>query len=398
MIHYTHVSRAGGARYVYELVRNLAKLCGETTLVCPEDFQFRADLEGCENIEVQSVLPSLISAEGKKFHLISRLLWSAFVGAWLVLKTRRRERVVHANFPGLIFSVMPTLLLWRMAGIKVVFTVHDVIPHRWLLPQFARRVEVAVFWVAYHAATHLIVHHTEAKLQLQQRFGIRPEKISIIPHGSFSLEAAPLPMPPTEVERVVLLFGTLRENKGIHLAIRAVQQLRNEGHAVVLRICGQSSMSEHLYWESCKQLIASASDGITIVERYVSDTELREVIGSSHFLILPYTEFHSQSGVAALALSNGRPIIATRAGGLADIVIPGETGVVIAAPQVTEVKEALCNALRMSDDELQSMAINCTTMFRTKYSWSRIAALHRALYYHLVPDRSPRQLSSKAHE
>ena len=380
MIHYTHVSRAGGARYVFELVRHLGKERAGATLVCPKDFQFRVDLQGCEGVDLQPVLPSPVSAEGRRFKLTACLLWQAFLGAWFVLKARTTGRLVHVNFPGLNVLALPTLLLWRMTGKKIIFTVHDVIPHRWLFPRCARSLEIAVLWGCYHAANHLIVHHADAQLLLVRKFGIPQEKVSVIPHGAFSLSTEPLPLPSDGGQRVFLLFGALRENKGIHLVIEAVQQLRREGHSIALKICGAPSMSERHYWDSCKHLIASAPAGITVVDRYISDDELRELIRSSHFLILPYTDFHSQSGVAALALSNGRPIVATQAGGLMEVLIPGKTGLLIRAPRVTDVKEALCAALELSEGELRRMAEYCSTRFRAKYSWSSIAALHRALY------------------
>ena len=395
MIHYTHASRSGSARYVFELVRHVGEICGDVTLICPKDFQFRSELQSCGGVALRAVLPSPVSAEGRKFVLIARLLWQALCGALTVLKTRKSGHLVHVNFPGLMVLALPTLLLWRMMGIKVILTVHDVVPHRWLFPRAARRLESAILWGCYHAVNRLIVHHIGAQLQLVQEFGVLQQKISVIPHGAFSLDPEPLPLPPNGAQRVALMFGSLRENKGIHLAVQAVQQLRREGHAIALKICGSSCRSERQYWQSCTQLIASAPDGITAVDRYISDAELLDFIKGSHFVVLPYTEFHSQSGVAALAMSNGRPIIATQAGGLVDLVVPGKTGFMIAAPQVTDVKEALCAALRLSEQELRSMAERCSTFFRAKYCWSAIAAQHRALYKQVEPEASSRQLHSE---
>lgn len=395
MIHYTHAYRSGAARYVFELVRHVGEVCLDVTLICPKDFQFRSELQGWGGVALQPVLPSPVSAQGRRFILVVRLGWQALCGAWIVLMSRKNGRLVHVNFPGLMVFALPTLVLWRMAGIKIIFTVHDVVPHRWLFPRVARRLESWILWGCYHAANRLIVHHTAARLQLVKVFGVTQEKISVIPHGTFSLDSEPLPLPPNGGQRVVLLFGSLRENKGIHLAIQAVQQLRREGETVSLNICGAPFRSERQYWQSCNQLIASAPDGITVVDRYISDAELRDFIKGSHFVVLPYTEFHSQSGVAALAMSNGRPIIATQAGGLADLVVSGETGFVIAAPRVTDVKEALRAAIRLSERELRTMAEHCSTLFRSKYCWSGIAAQHHALYKQTEFEASSRHLHSE---
>lgn len=337
VISYTCASRSGAARYVFELVRHLASKSGKVTLICPKDFEFRADLEACPGVKIEAI-PSELSGSGGKIGLVARLAWQALCGIRSVLVRRKPERLVHMNFPGLMAFALPAILLWKLMGITVVLTVHDVVPHRWLFPPALRSIESAILRSCYHATSYLIVHHVEAERQLVEKFHIATRKISVIPHGAFSLASEPIPLPQDGEGRRALLFGAIRENKGVHLAIRAVQQLRREGEQVELMICGFVLGSERPYWESCKELIASAPDGIIAVERYFSNMELYSLLASSHFLVLPYGCFNSQSGVAALAMSNGRPIVATRAGGLSNLLIEGITGILIAEPTVEHVK------------------------------------------------------------
>jgi glycosyltransferase involved in cell wall biosynthesis len=55
--------------------------------------------------------------------------------------------------------------------------------------------------------------------------------------------------------------------------------------------------------------------GVTVENRWVPEAEIGALLAWSDALILPYREA-SQSGVAAAAMAAGRPVIATRVGGL----------------------------------------------------------------------------------
>jgi len=53
----------------------------------------------------------------------------------------------------------------------------------------------------------------------------------------------------------LLMFGALRENKGVHLAIAAVQSLYQQGVPVRLTIAGRvMNRDEAEYWERCTEL------------------------------------------------------------------------------------------------------------------------------------------------
>jgi glycosyltransferase involved in cell wall biosynthesis len=208
---------------------------------------------------------------------------------------------------------------------------------------------------------------------------MRPRKVVEIPHGPFQLSDVPLPYE-EGAEIVALLLGTLRENKNIHLAIRAVQRMRANGYPIRLVIAGKAYTLEMSYWLRCKALIESSPAGITVIDRYLEDEELKDIVAGAHLFLLPYTEFHSQSGVAALALSNGRPILATRAGGLSELLLPGRTGVWIERPTAESIEEALLRAVRLGHYGLRQMGQEAFAFFKARYSWHAIAREYIALY------------------
>jgi glycosyltransferase involved in cell wall biosynthesis len=69
--------------------------------------------------------------------------------------------------------------------------------------------------------------------------------------------------------------------------------------------------------ESAALAALRACPGVVVENRWVAETAIADLLAWSDAIVLPYREA-SQSGVAAAALAAGRPVIATRVGGLAE--------------------------------------------------------------------------------
>ncbi len=76
-------------------------------------------------------------------------------------------------------------------------------------------------------------------------------------------------------------------------------------------------------------------------ERFIADDELPALIADCHAMLLPYTGGNSESGVAALALANGRAIIARNVGGLSTLLSAADLGIAIEAPTPQAVEHAI---------------------------------------------------------
>ncbi len=381
--HYTAARRSGDALYVFHLVRAVARQGVAVRLVCPNDYEHLDRLAMIENLQackLPQVEPlHLLGGRFAKAYKLWQMLKQAAVGIYRVRALRRESPIVHANFPQ---HYPVAALIWvgfKLSGVRLILEVHDVLPHRSLLPRALRFLDWVLIWGIYAAADKLIVHHREGVYTLRKEFGVCPEKVVVIPHGPFRLSDEPVPYEEGN-EIVALLFGALRENKGIHLGIRAVQNLRANGYPLKLVIAGEAPLRDRDYWRWCKKLIEASPEGITVIDRYIEDEELKEVVAGAHFFLLPYTEFHSQSGVAALALSNGRPIVATRAGGLSDVLLPDRTGVFIEGATVKSVEEALLRAVRLGHNGLRRMGQQAFEVYNASYSWDAIAQAHINLY------------------
>jgi glycosyltransferase involved in cell wall biosynthesis len=107
--------------------------------------------------------------------------------------------------------------------------------------------------------------------------------------------------------------------------------------------------------------------------------------------VLPYTDA-TQSGVAAIALANSRPVIASNAGDLPDIVQDGRTGLLVPPCDARSLADAMERLL--ADEPLRSsLAMEAGRYARDRLLWPRIAELTVGTYQRALESR---QLADKA--
>lgn len=370
----TQASRSGAAKYVNELFCSTLKLVPSVKLICPADYDY---LEGVSprNIIAFSKLGS--GGALKKVVNMARQLFE--VGVAIFNNSSKIASVVHFNFPGIPFLVVPLFCFLRFKKIKFVLTVHDVCPHRWLLPIWGRKIEIFTLKWMYKLPSRLVVHHCAQSKVLNDYFGIKLSSIHVIHHGVFPLNGAPLNRNASS-NVVALCFGAIRENKGYDLAIKAVQHLRSQGAPIELLIAGAVSAGESEYWAFCKELIAKNPEGIIVREGYIPDAEISDIFSNSSFAFLPYSDFFSQSGVATMALSSGRPIVCTMAGGLSEFLQGGRFGIKIDDASLASVIASLEKCIQIGDGGLLKMGAAAHDEFLESYSWDCAARMHVDVY------------------
>jgi glycosyltransferase involved in cell wall biosynthesis len=152
----------------------------------------------------------------------------------------------------------------------------------------------------------LVVHseHGAAALRAQ---GVEAGRVHVIPHGAF-LPGVAGALPPElsdDGRPVVLMFGLLRPYKGLGTLLEAWSGL----DGAQLWIVGRPMMQ-----------IPPLPAGVSLVGRYVSDSEMGALMQRADVLVLPYErdERIDGSGVLAAALGAGRATIVSEVGALAE--------------------------------------------------------------------------------
>ena len=386
---------SSAALYVEALSRAVTSEGTPIHIVCPSNHQC---LEEFNRNPLITVYPTIArSTDGEqgllgKVVVNVRFLLSSL--AVLFCAIRRGDLVhfqysLHLPFGALFF------LCARVRGCKIVYTAHDPLPHKWKMPKKLRWVETRALAWMYRVSNIIIVHNEVGRRTILEQFGENSAKLKVIPQGPYELGADTLPMPESEYLEV-LLFGALRENKGAHLAIEAIQQLYKEEVPIRLTIAGAVlNRNERDYWERCQELIRRCPQPIRLIEGFVPDEQLPELFASCHCFLLPYTQFFSDSGVASIALANGRPVIGTRAGGLGALLQASNGGLVIEEASADAVATALRQAVILGQHQLDEFGREGRAWILRECGWPKIARETLQAYsaqssQHQPPPRLPR--------
>ena len=361
------------ALYVGEAVKALTADGVIVHLICPADHQALPELERNPRVVLHRTAPRQIDPglgllakvwRNGKFLLSSNgvLLASAHRGDVVNF-----QYVMHLPFGALFF------LSARLRGCRIVFTSHDPLPHKWLMPAGLRWLERGALAWMYRVSDTILVHSQAGKRTILDHFAVNSNKVEVIAHGPYELGQGVLPMPASG-RLEILLFGALRENKCPHIAIRAVQNLTEKGKSVRLTIAGRVlNRKEQAYWNGCRTLIERRPEPIRLMEGFIPDTELPALFASCHCLILPYENFHSDSGVAYMALANGRALLTTPAGGLGQMIECSQGGLLIESATVESVEKTILKAIGMGTDALGELGSNGTQWVLRECGWPKVS-------------------------
>jgi len=165
-----------------------------------------------------------------------------------------------------------------------------------------------------------IVHSNSDRFLVAERYKIDPIKIHVIPHGLYdhygkvidSKKAKELLS--IKEEFVILSFGLIRKYKGIAYLIDAFGKLP-ESIAMRSRllIVGEIWEGEDYLLNQIKS--SRYQEKISLISRYVPDNMVPVYFSAANIIVLPYTRA-SQSGIAHIAMSFGKPVIVSEVGGL----------------------------------------------------------------------------------
>jgi glycosyltransferase involved in cell wall biosynthesis len=208
----------------------------------------------------------------------------------------------------------------------------------------------------------LFVHSSGLAERLVAELGGRAPPVVAIPHGVWSGHGGQ----PVEPRRdgYLLLFGVLRRNKGLHLMLDALRLL--PGRRLVLA----GGFDEPALAREVRDRIVAEKLDVEVLDSFVPEDEVPQLFAGASLAMLPYTEFHAQSGVLHMALAYGLPSVVTDVGALGEAVARDGIGVVAAAATPLELARATQRAL---DPEVYDAARRrCLELART-LSWSAAA-------------------------
>jgi glycosyltransferase involved in cell wall biosynthesis len=266
------------------------------------------------------------------------------------------------------------------------------IPYLIILAMLPRRTRVIVqchnigdkeprFWKSWLAnrifrrADLLVVHSRLSVVELVDRLGegVRektlPLFLPVLPIG----KEAPDPADAKrrlglEGKDVALFFGFIRPYKGLDIALRGWKQVND----AMLLVVGEAWFGEET---KVREIIRDQQieQRVRLELRFVPDSEAALYWAAADVVVTPY-RYENQSAVAMTAFHFGLPVIATRVGGLPDIVEDGINGFLVAPEDPAELAGAVNRFFASAD---RASLREGARQSARKYSWevygSRIA-------------------------
>ncbi len=180
-----------------------------------------------------------------------------------------------------------------------------------------------------------------------ERLGVAADQITVLPMPVSAERFAP-PLHPERDPNRLLFVGRLIERKGAEYAVRAVAKLRQQGRAVRLTIIGDGPE---------RKILVPLVDELGVRDAVDLAGALPHEAVADHYrtaamLLMPaVTDWKGeQEGfgmVLVEAMASDLPIVATRCGGIPDVVTDGETGLLVPERDARALAAA---AARLLDD------------------------------------------------
>lgn len=205
--------------------------------------------------------------------------------------------------------------------------------------------------------------------------------VEVIPFTSGFVSKKSLNKAPLQKKEVktILYVGRMIERKGVRYLILTIPKILKK-LKVKLEIVGEGLLLKEL-----ENLTASLKlENIVKFLGKVNDEELSNLYRKCNVFVLPAIEDRwgdtEGLGVVLLeAMSFKKPVIASRIGGITDIIKDGESGLLVKQKDVKGLAEAIVKVLQ--NEKLASvLAENGFNYLKNNFSWSSIIRRNERLY------------------
>jgi glycosyltransferase involved in cell wall biosynthesis len=285
----------------------------------------------------------------------------AFRHGWGFAQWCRRHRiaVVHATaMPSNIFA----LPFAALAGVPVrIGNRREINPDKAALPIAAQR--------AAFACAHKVIANSRAAADRLQQEGVPRRKIEVIPNGLDVPQSSQRGAP--SMLRKVVMVANLRREKGHDVLIDAAVHVLKRFPDAAFEVVGAGPELDAL---TSRSRAAGVSAAFTFLG-HRDDVAAR--LDRNDIFVLPSRSEAFPNAVLE-AMAAGLPIVASRVGGIPELVDHQRTGLLAPPGDSTALAEALCTL--MADRELGARLGSAARAEASRYSFDRMVSAFERVY------------------
>lgn len=280
------------------------------------------------------------------------------------------------------------ILYYKMLGKKVVFTAHNVnAGKRDDQDTFLNRLTLRI---QYRLVHHIFVHTEKMKVELVEGFGVREDRVSVIPFGinnsvpntDLTPSAAKARLGIRPADKAILFFGRITPYKGLEFLVSGFQKALSKDPEYRLIIAGKIEKGSESYWETIRSLIAEQveSGRIIVNAEFVPDAETEIYFKAADVFVLPYSNIF-QSGVLFLGYGFGLPALVANVGSLGDEIVGGINGFVFDRTEPENLAQAI--ERYFSSDLYRDLVFRRQEIRDTanaRHSWQTVGQIIQGVY------------------
>lgn len=296
----------------------------------------------------------------------------------------KKEKFDILHFNGI--SGLMIYFIWFLRIKNKIWTLHDYVHHsgeensRAMLIQ---KILIRSFQFEF------IQHYEYLQKAFVAHYKLPDELVHHVPSGPLTIFRTFQPKNMHINPGFILFFGRISKYKGINYLIDAFNQIYKNNKTCTLVIAGSGKV-----WFDLNEI---ESPNVIFLNRYIETEELVDLIQKSAFVVLPYTDA-THSAVVATCYAFNKPVIATKVGGLPEVVKDGITGFLVPPKNAQALAEKISQLL--NDQALlrkMSAGINQLTA-SGQYSWdyvvNKMQKCYSGLYFSDKNSKSRRKIHS----
>ena len=254
---------------------------------------------------------------------------------------RRNIEIVHTNS---LKAALIGGLAARAAQVPLIWHVRDRITDDYLPPTVAR----AIRWLSRIMPDVVIANSqaTLATLRLCDRHR------SAVVYSGIDLDAYPRPGDAESNNQfdpargaTIALVGRIAPWKGQHIFLRAAQEVLKTFPWARFQIIGAVLFSEREYEHKVRQMASQL--GIQHAVEFAGfRDDVAQRLRAVHILVHASVSGEPFGQVIVEGMAAGKAVVATNGGGVPEIVVHGETGLLVPMDDPTAMADAICALLR----------------------------------------------------
>jgi len=281
---------------------------------------------------------------------------------WQILRFRPDLMNVQEQIDSLTATV--SWLFQRI--LPIVLTIHDPIPHTgsdtsYVLENLKNRSRIRNAARAFHAHGRYCAEIVKGEIDEDRPILETQHGVLFVPRVDQQQEPHP---------RSILMFGRMENYKGLETLLNAFSILSSRKSNFTLTIAGRGPELERL-----RKRIQTMTN-TTVLEQFFEPDEVVSLIQNCAAVVTPYDNA-TQSGVISAAYGNGRPVIASRSGGLTDSVAEGVSGLLF-PPGDADALAIAVQSLFSKPQQYKSFRSGAESQRDGEFSWAHISDMFLA--------------------